>query len=137
MLESRRTAENVIERPRHEGEIMALYGRAVSLHDAISILLKREHPEEAFMLSRALFSESLRLRHLADATEEGRVALVTGWIVDSVTAFEEVQRDIERRHTGPESPEFSEKASEMKRRALGLHAQEERQGREEVSREAG
>jgi hypothetical protein len=117
LLESRRAAQQVIERPRHHLEIMALYGRAVSLYDAIAILLKRDHPGEAFMLGRGLFSESLRLRHLADATEAGRIALITGWIVDSVTALEGVQRGIEKRQTGPADPVLLRKIAEIKRRA--------------------
>ena len=75
-MSSRRDLVKPVQRPRHEGEILAMYGRASSLFEAMRILVRREHPEEAFVLGRALFSESLRVEELARADTKGRGALV-------------------------------------------------------------
>ncbi len=105
LLASRREMPTTTS-PRHEAGILALYGRASSLFEAIMILIRRNHPEEAFILGRGLFVESLRLRELADADTTHRVALIAGWVQDSLKGLEDIQLDIERRRTGPADPGF-------------------------------
>lgn len=117
LLASRRDKAAPVERPRHEGEILAMYGRASSLFDAMSILIRRDHPEEAFMLGRALFSESLRLEELAQASTKGRIALVMGWVDDSWGRIEAVQRGIEKRKTGDPHPKLIERIAELRKQA--------------------
>jgi hypothetical protein len=64
--------------------ILGMFWRSVRLYHGILVLLKAQLPEEAALLARSLFEESLRLRQLAD--EPGnRDALVLGWANDSIT----------------------------------------------------
>jgi hypothetical protein len=93
-------------KPRHEAEILALYARASSHFEAIMILIRRDHPEEAFILIRSLFVESLRLRELAEADTTSRIALIAGWTRDSLKRLENIQLEIERRRTGSANPGF-------------------------------
>jgi predicted transcriptional regulator len=73
-----------IEVPTHQVYILGMFWRCVRLFDAALLLLKAELPEEAAILSRSLFEESLRLQQLA-ADPDSRDALVLGWANESIS----------------------------------------------------
>jgi hypothetical protein len=69
--------------PTAHGHILGMFWRSVRLFDGILLLLQGELPEEAAILARPLFEESLRLQQLgADSTE--REALILKWANDSI-----------------------------------------------------
>jgi hypothetical protein len=71
------------EVPTHHAYMLGMFWRCVRLFDGALLLLKAELPEEAAILSRSLFAESLRLQQLA-AHPRGQEALVLGWANDSI-----------------------------------------------------
>ncbi len=50
-----------------DGLTLGMYWRCVSLFRSVLILLDNNQPEEALILARSLFAESLRLMELEDA----------------------------------------------------------------------
>lgn len=58
--------------------IAAMFWRAFRLYNGVLILLKADLPEEAAILARSLFEESLRLQELA-GNDKNRDALILGW----------------------------------------------------------
>jgi hypothetical protein len=62
------------EMPTHYAYILGMYWRCVRLFEATLLLLKSELPDEATIVARSLFEESLRLQQLA-ADETDRDAL--------------------------------------------------------------
>lgn len=72
-----------LEVPLADSYILGMYWRSVSLFEAIVTLLEKDLTEEALILARSLFVESLHLAELADAGKE-RTVLVLGWINDSI-----------------------------------------------------
>jgi hypothetical protein len=73
-----------MEVPTHEAYILGMFWRCVRLFDGAVLLLRAELPEEAAILARSLFEESLRLQQLA-ADSENRDALVLGWANASIS----------------------------------------------------
>src|SRR5436190_14065033 len=71
------------EIPTHHVYVLGMYWRCVRLFDATLLLLKAELPEEAAIVARSLFEESLRLQQLA-ADEADRDALILGWANGSI-----------------------------------------------------
>jgi hypothetical protein len=63
--------------------ILPMYSRCRSLFQGVVALLKREFPEEALILGRSLFIESLRLTELAEA-QGTRMAKILGWASESI-----------------------------------------------------
>jgi hypothetical protein len=53
---------------------LGMYWRCISLFRSITLLLNNNQPEEALMLWRALFTDSLRMRELEAAEEKDRIA---------------------------------------------------------------
>jgi hypothetical protein len=74
----------VIERPRHDLEVMALFDRSRSTLGAVRLLLLNNFVHEAVLLCRPLFTESLMLAELAGATSKRRAELVVGWMMSSL-----------------------------------------------------
>lgn len=72
------------EMPSHYAHILGMYWRCVRLFDAALQLLKAELPEEAAIIARSLFEDSLRLQQVA-ADDVDRDALVLGWANDSIS----------------------------------------------------
>src|SRR5687768_843180 len=62
---------------------MSLFMRAWRLFDAIIILLERNLPEEAVILSRALFTDALRLAEMQAAGPD-RAALSLAYVNESI-----------------------------------------------------
>jgi hypothetical protein len=60
-----------------DGYILGMYFRSISLFGSIITLLENDFAEEALILARSLFEESLHLAELAEAGNE-RTALVFG-----------------------------------------------------------
>lgn len=73
-----------VEVPTHQAYILGMFWRCVRLFDGAFLLLKAELPEEAAILARSLFEESLRLQQLA-ADPHDQDALVLGWANESIT----------------------------------------------------
>jgi hypothetical protein len=57
---------------------LGMYSRCMSLFRSIGLLLSNNQPEEALMLWRSLFTESLRMRELAAVGKEDRIAIELG-----------------------------------------------------------
>ena len=64
--------------------MIGMFWRAVRLYDGVLILLKNQLPEEAAILARSLFEDSLHLQQL-DAEPREKDALIFGWINRSLT----------------------------------------------------
>ncbi len=67
----------------HEAFMLGFYWQARSLHKSVSVLLEANFPDEALLVARTLFIESLRLQELA-AFEQRRTQLVLAWANDSI-----------------------------------------------------
>jgi hypothetical protein len=57
---------------------LGIYSRCVSLFRSIVLLLSNNQPEEALMLWRSLFTDSLRMRELAAVGKEDRIPIELG-----------------------------------------------------------
>src|SRR5215203_6706762 len=57
---------------------LGIYSRCMSLFRSIVLLLSNNQPEEALMLWRSLFTDSLRLRELAAVGKKDRIAIELG-----------------------------------------------------------
>jgi len=57
---------------------LGIYSRSMSLFRSIILLLSNNQPEEALMLWRSLFTESLRMRELAAEGRKDRIAIELG-----------------------------------------------------------
>jgi len=57
---------------------LGMYWRCMSLFRSIVLLLNNNQPEEALMLWRALFTDSLRMRELEAVGKEARIAIELG-----------------------------------------------------------
>jgi Family of unknown function (DUF5677) len=57
---------------------LSMYWRCMSLFRSIILLLSNNQPEEALMLWRSLFTDSLRMRELAAAEKKDRIAIELG-----------------------------------------------------------
>lgn len=66
-----------------DGLTLGMYWRCVSLFRSVLILLDNDQPEEALILARSLFAESLRLMELEDAGTE-REAILLGYYTRSL-----------------------------------------------------
>jgi len=66
-----------------QAHIAGMFWRSRRLYEGVLILLKAELPEEAAILARSLFEESLRLQQLA-AEPENRDGLILGWANNSI-----------------------------------------------------
>jgi hypothetical protein len=71
------------ERVWHQLEILALFDRCRSLHQAVLLLLSEGFVHEAVILGRPLFTDSLALAELAGLDEKQRGSLVVGWALGS------------------------------------------------------
>jgi hypothetical protein len=76
-----------------DAPILVMYGRIRSLTHAINILLARDLPEEAVILGRELFTDSLQLAELARQDPPGRAALVLGMANGTLTEWENMERE--------------------------------------------
>lgn len=76
----------------HEAFMLGFYWQARSLHKAVTILLEADFPDEALLVARTLFIESLRLQELAEA-EERRTQLVLAWANDSIQRRRKMLRE--------------------------------------------
>jgi len=75
--------KKVMEVAIADSYILGMYWRSISLFEAIITLLEKDLAEEALILARSLFEESLRLAQLAEAGKE-RTAFVLRWVNDSI-----------------------------------------------------
>jgi hypothetical protein len=84
--------------------MLTMFGRVRSLLQAVNILLGRNLPEEAMILGRELFTDSLQLAELARHDVQGRAALILGVANQSLTEWEQMEstaRSIDPDHETP------------------------------------
>ncbi|MDP8951067.1 MAG: DUF5677 domain-containing protein [Actinomycetota bacterium] len=74
---------------RPDEATLSMYWRCVSLFRSVLILLDNGFPEEALILARSLFEESLRLMELEDAGDE-RKAILFGYYAENLERSEEL-----------------------------------------------
>jgi len=67
-----------------EAIAVGMYWRCMSLFRSITLLLNNNEPEEALMLWRALFTDSLRMRELEAAGGKDRIAFELGHYASSL-----------------------------------------------------
>lgn len=76
-----------VERPTHDAYAAGLVMRVGSLLRGGQTLLEKGLATEAGVLARALFTDSLRLQHLAAAGED-RAGIILGWHLEALKDFE-------------------------------------------------
>jgi hypothetical protein len=81
----------VVEIPTADAYILSMYARSRSLLHGVSVLLDAGMPEEAMILARELFSDSLILKAIAGAGE-ARGALLLGMRNDGLTDLQNLER---------------------------------------------
>jgi hypothetical protein len=86
-------ADDQFELSPIDAKILVMYGRIRSLLQAVNILLERNFPEEAVILGRELFTDSLQLAELAAQDSPGRAALVLGMANSELTEWENMERE--------------------------------------------
>lgn len=72
-----------LEMPTAHIYILGTYWRGIRLYEAVLTLLQAQLPEEAAIVARSAFVDSLRLRELAD-DPENRDARLLGWANESI-----------------------------------------------------
>lgn len=80
----------------HEADILALFDRCRSTFGAIRTLVWEDEPDfgqEAAVLARSVFTESLMLMELAAVDGAKRAALVIGWVLAGIDSFEGILRE--------------------------------------------
>lgn len=82
--------------------VTSTYSRSRRLLRAVLVLLKKRLPDEALILARSLFSDSLRVMLLAQSTEDKRRRLVLRWFEDSANRDEAILADAEARGYDPD-----------------------------------
>jgi hypothetical protein len=74
---------------RPDEATLSMYWRCVSLFRSVLLLLDNRYPEEALILARSLFEESLRLKELQDAGND-REAFLVGYYAEALERQEEL-----------------------------------------------
>ncbi|MGB0098218.1 MAG: hypothetical protein WBP81_37475 [Solirubrobacteraceae bacterium] len=82
-----------LEAEPYQVAIVSLFDRCRSMFGAVRVLLDHDFAQEAVVLGRPLFTESLMLTELADLDEPRRVALVVGWWLAGLTSLEGIVRE--------------------------------------------
>ena len=88
-----RFGHGAVERPRHDLEALALFDRCRSTFGAIRLLLEHDFAQEAVILGRPLFTESLMLAEFAAANETRRIELVIGWSLEGLGNLEGIVKE--------------------------------------------
>lgn len=78
----------VSEQPRHTLEMVALFDRCRGLFGAVRLLAQHGFGQEALILTRPMFTESLMLLEVASADQTRRVDLVVGYALATLADFE-------------------------------------------------
>lgn len=107
-----------------DAHVLGMYVRSMRLYEGVVALLDRDLPEEALVLARSLFEESLRLMQLPDVVEERR-PIVLGWANESLDRAESLFREAQR--TGLD-PNVSEVLEEVKVQRTKLQGYARRHG---------
>lgn len=89
---------------RHHLEPMAIYDRCRGLYLGVLVLVEKHLGQEAMILARPLYTDSLRLMELASQDESGRIELVVGWALGSLKATR--GRFIEAQQRGEDVHEY-------------------------------
>ena len=85
------------ERPPHYHEVIVIYDRCRGLFKAVHTLVREELGEEALILTRPMFTESLMLMDIAAAEEPTRISQLARWSITSLNHLAGVMREGESR----------------------------------------
>jgi hypothetical protein len=97
-------ADEEVELSPIDGKIFVMYGRAMSLLRGVKALLEADLPEEAVILGREIFTDSLQLAELASQDLHGRATLVLGLANSELTEWENMEREAASLEPGYETP---------------------------------
>lgn len=84
--------------------LLIRFGRVRSLIYGVNMLLRHDLPEEAMILGRELFTDSLQLSELARHDAQGRAAFILGMENQSLTEWEQMEqlaRSLDPKHRTP------------------------------------
>jgi hypothetical protein len=81
----------VSEMPPGDGQILVMYSRVRSLLEGVRVLLDARLPEEAIILGRELFTDSLHLMELAHRGDD-RAALLLGMANRALTQIDNMEQ---------------------------------------------
>lgn len=70
--------------------VVGMLSRCLGLYKAAVLLLLNDLPDEALIIGRPLFEESIWLSELADGDDKRREQLVLGWLYDSLNRAQSV-----------------------------------------------
>jgi hypothetical protein len=87
----------VSEQPRHTLEMVALFDRCRGLFGAVRLLAQQGFGQEALILTRPMFTESLMLLEVASADETRRVELAIGYALATFADLDGVWREAQAR----------------------------------------
>ena len=80
----------LMERPRYDLDVLALFDRCRSRLSAVRALIQRRLPQEAILLSASVFRDSLLLGSLASVDDERRGELLLGQRLSDLSDLEEI-----------------------------------------------
>jgi hypothetical protein len=89
--------EAPVERFYHEHEVGTLFDRCRGMFDAVLVLLDNGFVQEAAMLCRPLFVDSLALAEIAAADEKRRISLVVGRQLNAIADIDGIFREMQAR----------------------------------------
>jgi hypothetical protein len=83
--------------PRHFLEVWATFDRCRSFFGAICLLARHDFGEEAVVLARSLFGDSLMLMELAAVDEARQIEIVAGFLMTTLNSQQGIAREAQRR----------------------------------------
>jgi hypothetical protein len=110
---------------------VGMYWRCMSLFYSIILLLNNNQPEEALMLWRALFSDSLRLRELEAAGKKGRIAIELGHYAHSL---ERTKQRIQQAKSLGVTDDITSEMAHIEKQKRGMENYRKRFGIEKLKR---
>jgi hypothetical protein len=87
-----RTSQGKVDRKRYDLEFIALFDRARGLLNAVMLLLRNGLVQEALILARPAFTDSLALAEYASSNQQRRVELAVGWDLATIASLEGIYK---------------------------------------------
>jgi hypothetical protein len=109
--------ETPVERFYHEHEVGLLFDRCRGMFDAVRVLLDKGFIQEAAVLCRPLFVDSLALAEIAGADETRRISLIAGRQLHAIADIEGIFLEMQAR--GDDVTKNLEHTAERRRRVEG------------------
>jgi hypothetical protein len=110
---------------------LGMYWRCMSLFRSIALLLNNNQAEEALMLWRSLFTDSLRMRELAAAEKKDRIAFELGHYAHSL---EQTKRRFRQAKRLGVTDDFSRELAHIENQKRGMENYRKRFGIEKLKR---